>query len=174
MIDMKGNFKKNLNGLSPSNICRQRGSEINMHIIVRLKFSSIIYLFVFSDKCETATKVRNLRNISRHVEKHFRGKLQQTSLSADINENERKQKKTTKKTPQKTNICRQRGLKNQACASSYVWRSLPPFIYLSIYLFVFIYWPFSGTAEAIHTARLLQLVPLIRGAWLVIKEQQTF
>ena len=143
MIDMKGNFKKNLNGLSPSNICRQRGSEINLHIIVRLKFSSIIYLFVFSDECETATKVRN---ISRHVEKHFRGKLQQISLSADINENEWKQEKNKKKThknPTKTNICRQRGLKNQACASSYVWRSLPPFIYLSIYLFVFIYWPFS-------------------------------
>ena len=98
MIDMKGNFKKkNLNGLSPSNICRQRGSEINLHIIVRLKFSSIIYLFVFSDECETATKVRNLRNISRHVEKHFRGKLQQTSLSADINENEWKQEKQKKK-----------------------------------------------------------------------------
>ena len=98
---MKGNFKKNLNGLSPSNICRQCGSEINLHIIVRLKFSSIIYLFVFfSDECETATKVRNLRNISRHVEKLFRGKLQQTSLSADINENEWKQerKKTTKNT----------------------------------------------------------------------------
>ena len=146
MIDMKGNFKKNLNGLSPSNICRQRGSEINMHIIVRLKFSSIIYLFVFSDECETATKVRNLRNISRHVEKHFRGKLQQTSLSADIMENEWKQEKKKTQThthTQKTNICRQRGLKNQACHSSYVWRSLPPFIYLSIYLFVFIYWPFS-------------------------------
>ena len=120
MIDMKGNFKKNLNGLSPSNICRQRGSEINLHIIVRLKFSSIIYLFVFSDKCETATKVRNLRNISRQVEKHFRGKLQQTSLSADINENERKQEKKKTHTHTKMNICRQRSLKNQACASSYV------------------------------------------------------
>ena len=87
-------WAKNLNGLSPSNICSQRGSEINLHIIVSLKFSSIIYLFVFSDECERATKVRNLRKISRHVEKHFRGKLQQTSLSADINKNELKQEKT--------------------------------------------------------------------------------
>ena len=53
-------------------------------------------------------------------------------------------------------------------------------IYLFINLFICFYLlaifavRSSGTAEAIHTARLLQLVPLIRGAWLVIKEQQTF
>ena len=53
-------------------------------------------------------------------------------------------------------------------------------IYLFINLFICFYLlaifavRSSGTVEAIHTARLLQLVPLIRGAWLVIKEQQTF
>ena len=50
-------------------------------------------------------------------------------------------------------------------------------IYLFINLFICFYLlaifavQSRGTAEAIHTVRLLQLVPLIRGAWLVIKEQ---
>ena len=125
------------------------GNQPAHHSTFEVLFHHLFVCF-FSEDCETATKVRNLRNISRHVEKHFRGKLQQTSLSADINENEWKQEKKKKKKPQKTNICRQCDLKNQACASSYVRRSLPPFIYLSISLFVFIYWPFSLFSIAVQ------------------------
>ena len=170
MIDMKGNFKKNLNGLSSSNICRQRGSEINLHIIVRLKFSSIIYLFVFSDECETATKVRNLRNISRHIEKHFRGKLQQTSLSADINENEWKQEKKKKKKKPTKNEHMQTARFKKSSLCIIICLKVSATIYLFINLFICFYLlaifavRSSGTAEAMHTARLLQLVPLIRGA----------
>ena len=134
--------------MSPSNICRQRGLEINLHIIVRLKFSSIIYLFVFSDECKTATKVRNLRNISRHVEKHFRGKLQQTSLSVDINENKWKQEKKTQKKTHKKNNTKNKHMQTARFKKSslriIICLKVSATIYLLIiYLFVFIYWPFS-------------------------------
>ena len=144
------------------------GSEINLHIIIHLKSSSIIYLFVFFGQCETATKVRSLRNISRHVEKHFRGKLQQTSLSADINENEWKQKKKTHTHTKNEHMQTARfkksslGIINCLKVSSTIYLFINLFICFSL-LAIFAVRS-SGTAEAIHTARLLQLVPLIRGA----------
>ena len=126
----------------------------------------------FSDECETATKVRNLRNISRHVEKHFRRKLQQTSLSADINENEWKQEKKknkqTKKHTKKEHMQTARFKKSSL--RIFICLKVSSTIYLFINLFICFYLlaifavQSSGTAEAIHTTRLLQLVPLIRGA----------
>ena len=119
------------------------GNQPAYHRTFEVLFHHLFVCF-FSDKCETATKARN---ISRHVEKHFRGKLQSNKLlyqrTSTKTSGSRKKKKKKKITHKKKCTCRQRGLKNQACVSSYVWRSLPPFIYLSIYLFVFIYWPFS-------------------------------
>ena len=105
------------------------------------------FFFFFLDECETATKARN---ISRHVEKHFRGKLQQTSLSADINENEWKQEKKTKKHTnthtKKTNICRQRGLKKSNLRIIICLEGL----FHHLFIYQFIYWPFSLFSLAVQ------------------------
>ena len=129
--------------------------------------------------------------MSTGVEKHFRGKLQQTSLSADINENELQQTslsadinenewKQEKKNTHTKNEHMQTARFKKASLRIIICLNVSATIYLFINLFICFYLlaifavRSSGTAEAIHTARLLQLVPLIRGAWLVIKEQQTF